>query len=61
MLRRAQSRRNISASSSYTTSVVRSSKARVTRDSTETATIAAMKQAPIRTPSGRTRTLSIVV
>ena len=61
MVRRAQSRTKIWLVASSSIVVVRSSKARRSREASETAMIAAMKQAPILMPSGRSITLSTVV
>ena len=58
---RAQSRMKRSAMASSLTSVTRSSKARVSRDSSETVRMAAMKTAAILTPSGRSTMLAMVV
>ena len=61
MVRRAQSRMKTRLVASKSTALVRSSKARSSREATDTPMIAAMKQAPIFTPSGRSMTLPTVV
>jgi hypothetical protein len=57
----AASLTNCRAFSSRTTSVTRSSVARVTREISEVARIAAMKNEAILTPSGRSMMFAMVV
>jgi hypothetical protein len=61
IVRRAQSVTNVRAVWSISTWFTRSSNARYSRESSDTATMPPMKQAAIFTPSGRSATFAIVV